>query len=170
MESIRFNTTTIEALFGEAERILLDNTNITEALYTDFNPDTFDALNVELLSRAAGNAIVYCLWSGRDRGSMAAKYIGHAAGNISRQRIRAHLTRKNERTGAQLDKVKAVLLEGHCIGITMVRIEPPYMRKALEEWLIAKNSASLSWNRTGKIKGLLKQALGSNPTSNSPLP
>lgn len=165
MKTIYFNATAIEALFMKAEKTLLDSDNITEALYADFDPETFDALNAELLARARGNSIVYCLWSGTDRESMVPRYIGHAAGSISRQRLRAHLTRKNERTGAQLDNVKAALRAGQCIGITMVCIAPTYMRKALEEWLIAKNSVDLPWNRTGKVKGVLRQALPSYPAS-----
>ena len=156
METIHFNTAAIEALFLEAEKVLFDRDTIIEALYIDFNPDTFDKLNAELLSKACGNAIVYCLWYGVNKSSMVAQYIGHAAGNISRQRLRAHLTRKNDRTGAQLDKIKAALRARHCIGISMIHIDPAYMRKALEEWLIAKNSEDLAWNRAGKVTTQLR--------------
>lgn len=151
MENIHFDGAALEAIFLTAEISLFDPQNITEALYSEFQVETYDALNTAFLMGLAGNAVVYCLWCGPDKGNMQAVYIGHAAGGISRQRLRAHLTKKNAATGAQLDRVKEALGKGCCIGVSMVAVKPVYMRKALEEWLIAKNSNILMWNKTGKV-------------------
>ncbi|MFN8258151.1 MAG: hypothetical protein U0W24_20850 [Bacteroidales bacterium] len=150
MDKIVFNKEEIEKTFYNAQKILFDKINIHQIRYKDFDRESFDDLNKELLIAIAGKAIVYCLWVSDNKSAFIQRYIGHAAANISRQRIRAHLTKKNERTGAQLKKIIKALELKHNIGLSFIIIEPAYMRKALEEWLIENNSDTLEWNFVGK--------------------
>jgi hypothetical protein len=152
MRTIQFDRKSIEDVFYQAESILLDEKNLCVIKYFDFDHTTFDANNQELLNAISGQPIVYCIWTGTSQITLSPKYIGHAGSKISRQRVRAHLTKKNEATGAQLDRIKEVLKEKKCIGISIVRIEPAYMRKALEDWLIDKRSEILEWNAVGRKK------------------
>lgn len=150
MGTVQFDRQGIEDVFYKAENILLDTKNLSVIKYFDFDHTTFDANNQELLNAIAGQPIVYCIWTGTSQSTLSPKYIGHAGSKISRQRVRAHLTKKNKATGAQLDRIKKVLKEKNCIGISTVTIEPAYMRKALEDWLIDKHSEILEWNAVGR--------------------
>jgi hypothetical protein len=149
---IKFNRTEIEESFLKAENELLSESSVYEIIYENFAVETFDENQKELLKGLAGKPIVYCLWAGKGTQNLKPMYIGHASPIISRQRIRAHLTKKNKATGAQLLKVKELLLKKYSIGFSYVIINPGYMRKALEDWLINKNSKELSWNQVGKKK------------------
>jgi hypothetical protein len=152
MKILQFDNETIEKSFEQAENELLTKLNAHIIQYTDFDITTFDANNKALLNKITANSIVYCLWLGNQESTIAPIYIGHAHRNISRQRMRAHLTKKNKATGAQLEKIKIALERRQVIALSFLKIEPQYMRKALEEWLIEKHSASLSWNKSGKIR------------------
>ena len=95
---------------------------------------------------------MYCIWHGKSTNELLPKYIGHVSETISKQRMIAHLSKKNKATGSQLDKVTEAVKNDECIGITFVDIKPAYMRKALEDWLIEKHSKALEWNKQGRRK------------------
>lgn len=152
MNTISFNKEQIETVFHEAEIKLISKENINLIKYTSYDITTFDQNNKELLKSIAGKSIVYCIWVGESINNIQPKYIGHVHQKISRQRMRAHLTKKNLATGAQLENIKQELLKKNAIGLTFVVIDPIYMRKALEEWLIDKHSRNLVWNKSGKAK------------------
>jgi hypothetical protein len=143
---IEFDEKYIEQVFVKAEEQLLNKLNLYRIQYDDFQIDSFDKLNIALLKEISGESIVYCLWSGDSYETIQPNYIGHAKYTISRQRVRAHLTKKNKATGAQLDKIKECLNNKKVIGFTFLVIKPSYMRKALEDWLINKNISVLRWN------------------------
>jgi phage gp37-like protein len=147
MKYFEFDRNFIETKFSEAEDFLLDKQNVYAIKYDNFDASTFDRLNSELLKNVANKFIVYCLWLGDNSTDLKPKYIGHAKNTISRQRLRAHLTKKNKATGAQLDKIKKYLDEQKYFGLTYLIIEPSYMRTSLEEWLINKNIDKLEWNK-----------------------
>ncbi|MBC5992419.1 GIY-YIG nuclease family protein [Pontibacter cellulosilyticus] len=150
MQKIYFDYKSIEAIFEQAEEALFDKSNVLPITYTNFDCTTFDKYNKDLLGKISGNSIVYCIWTSKDAVDYNPKYIGHAGKNISRQRIRNHLTKKDSATGAQLENIKNQLLNNNSIGLSYLIIEPAYMRKALEDWLIDKNSFKLDWNNIGK--------------------
>lgn len=158
MVNIEFKKEEIEKIFLEAQNALFREENIVKIKYNNFESTTFDLNNSELLSDISGKPIVYCIWMGTSEKDLSPKYIGHAGSNVSRQRIRAHFAKKNEGTWSQLAKVKEVISNGGCVGITIITIEPPYMRKALEDWLIEENSNLLEWNEIGrkKVKTIVK--------------
>ena len=141
-----FNKIELEKRFIDAENYLFDKRNLNKIKYDNFDISTFDKLNAELLNEVANKFIVYCLWQGSNENKLNPKYVGHAKNTISRQRMRAHLTKKNKATGAQLDKIQQNLNEKKYIGITYLIIEPSYMRTALEEWILNINKEKLEWN------------------------
>ena len=149
---VNFNRIEIEKSFLKAKSLLLDNTNINHIKFLNFDHLSFDEQNQELLKIISGNDIVYCIWSGISIKTLEIKYIGHTAGKTARQRIRNHLTSKHDKTGAQLEKVKYVLSNKGYIGLTYIVVEPAYMRKSLEEWLISNLSEQLEWNQIGRAK------------------
>jgi phage gp37-like protein len=147
MKYFEFDKTFIESKFTEAENFLFAKENIYLIKYDNFDVATFDKLNSELLKNASNKFIVYCLWLGNKQNELEPKYVGHAKNTISRQRLRAHLTKKNKATGSQLDKITKYLDEKKYFGLTYLTIEPSYMRTSLEEWLINKNIEKLDWNK-----------------------
>lgn len=147
---IQFDTQTLEKKFKEAEDVLLNLDNVTIVKYKDFNHETFDDHNQELLKVIAQKPIVYCIWTGVSEKEMQYKYIGHVGKKYSRQRLRNHLTKKHERTGAQLKNTIKALSEKNIVGISFILTKPHYMRKALEDWLIDKHSERLDWNISGR--------------------
>lgn len=155
MKTIVFKEEQILKVFGEAEDVLFDETAITNIIYKNKSVASFDEHNSDFLKKVAGKSIVYCIWLGNTKQSLKPKYVGHVKETITRQRMRAHLTKKNKATGSQLAKVILAVEQGYSIGMTVVIIQPPYMRKALEDWLIAKHSKMLVWNEIGRSKAKL---------------
>lgn len=147
---IEFNQNYIEEIFKSAQEFLFNKVNINHIKYIDFDHNTFDINNKVFLETISKKSIVYCLWSGENITSFEPKYIGHSEGKTTRQRLRNHLTKKNERTGAQLLNIIDELKLDKLIAVSYVVIEPSYMRKSLEEWLIDQDSDTLLWNRIGK--------------------
>jgi hypothetical protein len=151
MKEVKFSTEEIERKFQEAaSTLLLTKANISAIRYVNFNHKNFDANNQRLLEKVSGKSIVYCIWVGKSKKTFLPKYIGHSKGSKARQRLRAHLAYKSKGTGAKLDNVKEALKLKQFIAISIVVIEPAYMRKALEEWLLSEYSETLEWNKSMK--------------------
>lgn len=149
---VQFDKTSLEQKFKEAENILINSENVTLVEYEDYNHESFDKYNQGLLKAITQKPIVYCIWTGPSQKELQCKYIGHVGKKYSRQRLRNHLTKKHERTGAQLKNTIKALSEKYVVGISFIKTEPHYMRKALEDWLIDNNSKSLDWNISGRRK------------------
>jgi hypothetical protein len=149
-KTLIFDQQSIEQHFQQAADRLFDPQQRYPVQYRDFAAGTFDACNGDLLSAVSGKNIVYALWAGPTTDALAVVYIGHVGSSQSRQRVRNHLCKKHKRTGAQLKRVEATLATQGAIGFSFVEVEPGYMRKALEEWLIHKYRKQLKWNKAGK--------------------
>jgi hypothetical protein len=154
---LNFDRELLEEKFREAENFLLKLNNVSIIQFDDFNHESFDLQNQDFLNTIAQKPIVYCIWTGSTEEKLEHKYIGHVAKKYSRQRLRNHLTKKNKKTGAQLQNTILALKEKHVVGISYIITEPHYMRKALEDWLIEKHSNSLKWNKAGKTKNTTKR-------------
>lgn len=151
-KTIIFDRQGIEQRFQQAADRLFDPQQRYPVQYRDFVAGTFDACNGDLLSAVSGKNIVYALWAGPTTDALAVVYIGHVGSTQSRQRVRNHLCKKHERTGAQLEQVEATLATQGAIGFSFVEMEPGYMRKPLEDWLIFLYQDQLKWNKAGKRK------------------
>lgn len=133
--------------FNCAQDSLLCQKNIIIVKYDNIEAESFHKDNNEFLKAVSKKSIIYCLWIGESIKNLEPVYIGQAKHTISRQRLRAHFTKKNTSTGSQLEKIKGCLKKNQIIGLTFLTIEPGYMRTSLEEWLINKNSNKLIWNK-----------------------
>ena len=148
MQLIEFDREKIEEIFGRAESSLFSESNIRWLNYEE----PFTCLNAsEVIYQVQNVPMVYCIWI-TDGSQPKPVYVGHSSASLSRQRLTNHFVKKHKKTGAQLEKVEKAVIDGCQIGLSFLRIEPDYMRKPLEEWLISMNSDKLVWNIHGKRK------------------
>ncbi len=151
MEKFTFNSRDLEKMFSEVENLLLNPKNIFEIKYEDTNNT---ALNYPANNKAFVDAIkvapaVYCIWRKKHRGKkFTLVYIGHA--KKPGDRMREHLSHKDERTGSCLASIKCAIKNKETIGVSFVHIDPPFMRAAVEDWLIDRHNESLEWNTHGR--------------------
>lgn len=92
---------------------LIDDKNHTSVVFSSKNISSWDAEkmaeeNEALLANASRKANVYMLFTAK-KGSTDYKlrYIGKTTQKLARQRLRNHLFKKNEGTGAKLEAVKS---------------------------------------------------------------
>ncbi len=78
--------------------------------------------------------------------SFSLRYIGKTTRKLARQRIRNHLIKKHEKTGAKLKHVTDHVLSGGSVKISWIKIEPESLRNYVEEELIHKHHEA-DWNR-----------------------
>lgn len=148
MKVVEFDEKVIEEVFINAEGNLLSESSVQWFKF-DKNIKCLNLL--EILDSVRNNAIVYCIWVRSLQGEVTPVYIGHSSSKLSRQRIKNHFIKKDPRTGSQLENVIERLKQGEHVGLSFLKIEPDYMRKPFEEWLISRNSEKLIWNKHGKI-------------------
>ena len=74
------------------------------------------------------------------------KYIGQRKSKFIKERLKQHLLRKHEKTGAQLENVKNYLDLGYDIGIKLFSVIPDELRQFYEQKLI-QSIEGLSWNK-----------------------
>jgi hypothetical protein len=148
LETIEFkNKKEIEVIFQNANDELFNQKNIKVIKYSEYKHETFDKNNKPLLENISNKPIIYCIWTGSSIDDFSPKYVGCAASKYSRGRIRAHLAFKSEKTSSQLKAIKNEIEKEKIIGLSVIIIEPEYMRKSLEEWLIVNNFKKLEWNK-----------------------
>lgn len=152
----KFNAAELEKIFSEIEKKLLKS-NIEEIKYEKKDTEIhFRANNKDFLDDIKGESVVYCIWRKEksQKKDFVPVYIGQAKKSVVVERMRNHLSKKNAQTGACLKEVKQAVNNDETIGVTFVRINPSYMRLAVEEWLIgkltSKNSEALPWNKKGR--------------------
>lgn len=151
VSKVTFDKTLLEKLFSEIENKLFDKNNIRLINYFEKDSVTnFESFNKSFLTEINKKSVVYCIWVGTKSNKLNPFYIGHVFETISKQRMIAHLSRKNEATGSKLENVKTAIEDNLFIGVTFVEIVPSYMRTSIEEWLISKYADKLVWNKNGK--------------------
>jgi hypothetical protein len=146
MERIEFDRSKLEDTFKMAENSLFSEPNIH---WLQYEKPFICQNQVEVFDLIKNVAIVYCIWIS-DGLHLKPIYIGHSSAILAKQRLTNHFIKKHVRTGAQLERIQEAVLEGKKIGISFLKIEPDYMRKPLEEWLILRNREKLTWNIHGK--------------------
>lgn len=106
-----------------------------------------------ILDSIAGQSVVYAIWVRTPTtGEPALRYIGHVVSVGARTRMINHFVRKDPRTGAKLDNVRAALAAGYEVGVSFVAIDPPAVRLYVEEMLIQKLDGPEYWNQKSRIK------------------
>lgn len=143
---------TLEAYLSTVESALLEEAGRSEVSYPSecvvtWNPGKIDEVNQELLCAVSGKANVYAIFTAqKDSKKFSLRYIGKTTRKLARQRIRNHLIKKDERTGAKLDNVVAHVQSGGSVRLSWVRIEPESLRNYVEEELINRHREA-DWNR-----------------------
>jgi len=106
-----------------------------------------------ILDSIAGQSVVYAIWVRTpSTGQPVLRYIGHVEGVGARTRMINHFVRKDPRTGAKLDNVRAALAAGYEVGVSFVAIDPPEVRLYVEEMLIQKLDGDDYWNKKSRLK------------------
>ncbi|NHV28774.1 hypothetical protein [Burkholderia sp. D-99] len=115
-----------------------------------WNAQQLDAENESTLDLVAGCANVYAIFTApRDSNVFTLRYIGKTTRKLARQRVRNHLIKKNERTGAKLENIVTHVQSGGLVKISWVTIEPESLRNYIEEELISRHKEA-DWNRENK--------------------
>ncbi|WP_088915890.1 GIY-YIG nuclease family protein [Granulosicoccus antarcticus] len=116
--------------------------------------------NATLLESVSGRANIYAIFI-RDINSdeFTICYIGKTTRNLPRSRIRNHLIKKHEKTGAKLSRIIDHVQGGGSVKIAWAEIEPQSLKNCIEEELIRLHPES-SWCPSENAK-----RLKSNPNS-----
>jgi hypothetical protein len=143
---------TLEKFLNEVETELLMEQNRLLVAYplasiSPWNADELGAANENILAEASRNANVYAIFTAtKGSESFSLRYIGKTTRKLARQRIRNHLIKKNEKTGAKLQHVADHVLSGGAVKISWVKIQPESLRNYVEEELINRHEEA-DWNR-----------------------
>ena len=112
-----------------------------------WNAKKLDATNKSALDSVSGVANVYAIFTApKNSAQFELRYIGKTTRKLARQRIRNHLIKKNEGTGAKLDQIIAHVQRGGLVKVSWIKIEPESLRNYVEEELIARHNEA-DWNR-----------------------
>lgn len=143
----RFLSSVDVALFQEERKFPVEYPHDS---ISPWDAGKLDLANKKILDNISGNANLYAIFAAPNASStFSLKYIGKTTRKLARQRIRNHLIKKDERTGAKLKNVQAHIQSGGQIKISWLKIEPESLRNYLEEELIARH-AEVEWNGKGK--------------------
>lgn len=142
----------LEEFLGQVDQILMAEDRRVELSYPDssvspWNADNIGRVNESTLSALSGKANVYAIFTApKNSDAFSLRYIGKTTKTLARQRIRNHLIKKDERTGAKLKEVERHIKAGGKLAISWVEIEPESLRNYIEEELIRRYPGA-SWNR-----------------------
>ena len=142
----------LEEYLGKVEKALLQEGARSPFEYpqqsiSPWNTKELDAKHKSILDSVSGFANVYAIFTAtKNPGEFTLRYIGKTTRKLARQRIRNHLIKKHEKTGAKLDNIVAHVQSGGFVQITWIKIEPESLRNYIEEELIARHNEA-DWNR-----------------------
>ena len=142
----------LDTFLSQIDRYLTEKKNQTMVIFSlenvsPWNGEKLAAENENLLSDASGKANVYMLYtSAKESSTYQLRYIGKTTRKLARQRLRNHLFKKHENTGAKLAKVMQHVQSGGSIKLSWIAIEPESLRNWAEEELIACHTEA-DWNR-----------------------
>jgi hypothetical protein len=143
---------TLEKYLNAVEAALLREDDRSLVLYSEGSISPWDAgqlgtANQEILGAVSGVANVYAIFAApKNSSTFSLRHIGKTTRKLARQRVRNHLIKKNEGTGAKLEKIMAHVRSGGLVRISWVKIEPESLRNYVEEELINRHGEA-DWNR-----------------------
>jgi hypothetical protein len=133
-----------QKLMSEDRQIQL---SYPENSVSPWSADSIGLANESILSELAGAANVYAIFTASGSSEcFALRYIGKTTKKLARQRIRNHLIKKHEKTGAKLKDVERHIKAGGKLAISWVGVEPESLRNYIEEELIRRHT-NADWNR-----------------------
>ena len=142
----------LDSFLVKVDEFLSDEKNRTIVTFSSqhaspWNGEKLAEENEQLLSDVSGKANVYMLYTAQKGSSTyQLRYIGKTTQKLARQRIRNHLFKKHDGTGAKLEAVKSHVQSGGSVKISWVSIEPESLRNWAEEELISSRPEA-NWNR-----------------------
>lgn len=142
----------LEIFVDEVNEYLFNIENHTQVEYPasailPWNSDSLVNTNEKLLSSVSGAANVYAIFTAsKNSENYSLRYIGKTTRKLARQRLRNHLFKKHEKTGAKLSNIIAHIHTGGKVRVSWAQIEPESLRNYIEEEIIAKNTKA-DWNR-----------------------
>lgn len=140
---------------SNVESVLLDEKRHSLIIYPhesafDWNHAHILAANETTLASLSGSANVYAIFTAeRNSEFFSLRYIGKTTRRLARERIKNHLIKKDERTGAKLQEVMSHVKAGGKVKISWVKIEPESLRNYVEEELILRHGEA-DWNRENR--------------------
>ena len=143
----------VRAFLRRCEKQLLDPSSHRSIRYPlDFvgrrkwRSEELENKNEAFLKGAANKANVYAIFTKTKYGKKRSlRYIGQTVSTDAKARLRNHLFKKDERTGAKLRKVKEHVKAGGQVLVSWISIEPESLRHYVEEELIARHREA-DWN------------------------
>jgi hypothetical protein len=145
----------LEKFLEECESTLFAEKSKIEIIYNS----KWDVSEIKNINKALFDTIgeikpnIYAIFATDNKDSeFHLKYIGQTNSKGARTRLTNHLITKNDKTGAQLEKVKSTVKNRGRIKISFIKIEPEALRHYIEEMLIEKYENKLEWNAHGKRK------------------
>jgi hypothetical protein len=143
---------TLEIFLSGVEAALLREENLSLVAYpkesvSPWIAEQLDAANQNILHAVSGAANIYAIFTApKDSETFSLRYIGKTTKKLARQRIRNHLIKKNENTGAKLQNIAANIRSGGQVKISWLGVEPESLRNYVEEELIRRHQEA-DWNR-----------------------
>lgn len=160
MDKMRYEEIgTLQRFFADVEKELLNADNHLPINYpskarSKWDEDAIASANEEILEEVSCAANVYAIFTApKNSEHFRLRYIGKTTRELARQRIRNHLIKKSDRTGAQLVKLKAHVQSGGNVKISWVQIEPETLRGYVEEELILRHEEA-DWNRENSPRSI----------------
>ena len=124
--------------------------HVTEIIYgSDEVSEQINKNRPALNGLLKNGANIYALWVKKSTKSpWKLMYIGQRKAESIYQRLVQHLFTKNKKTGSKLERIRAALLRGEKIGVTVIHIEPDELRTSVEERLIRilREDGLCEWN------------------------
>jgi hypothetical protein len=142
----------LDDFLNKIDKYLTDDQNKGTITYnpkhvSQWNGDKLAEDNESFLSALSGEANVYMLYTApKNSSTYKLRYIGKTTQKLARQRLRNHLFKKSESTGAKLGQVEAHVRSGGKVKVSWVRIDPQSLRNWAEEELISLHPEA-NWNR-----------------------
>jgi len=142
----------LDSFLTKINQYLTEGKNQKKVIYSNkyigsWNGDELAGENETLLSGVSGHANVYMLFTAmRGSSDFKLRYIGKTTRKLARQRVRNHLFKKHDGTGAKLEKVKSHVKSGGSVKVSWVSIKPESLRNWAEEELISLHQEA-DWNR-----------------------
>ena len=104
----------------------------------------FDILS-DFIDKMPNKPNIYGLLTKTSGADWKLRYVGQRKAKDIKQRLKHHLIKKHQKTGAQLDKVKKELESNVQLGIKLTCILPDQLRHYYEEKLL-HDIKTLDWN------------------------
>ncbi len=109
-------------------------------------------LNERILGSLRRKANLYTIYKRRySNQPWTPVYVGHSKSEEMRNRITAHMIKKGNGTGAQLEQVMSAVGGGNLLAVSFLLVQPESLRLVVEECILDDGSeGEFPWNKYGR--------------------